>query len=136
MNTIINNNKTILFFNTTNDFRVWLSQNHDKEAGATIGYYNVKSGKKAMTYSESVDVAICYGWIDSVRHKIDADSYCNRFTPRKTMNNWSLLNIKKVQELTSKGLMTEAGLRVYKPTYKSLQEYEDWLEKYLTKEVK
>jgi uncharacterized protein YdeI (YjbR/CyaY-like superfamily) len=133
MNSIISqNNKVILFFNTAKDFRDWLALNHNKEAGATVGFYNVKSEKKAMTYAEAVDIAICYGWIDSVRHKIDSDSYCNRFTPRKTVNNWSLLNIKKVQELTAKGLMTDAGLKVYQPSDKSLQEYEDWLETYLT----
>jgi uncharacterized protein YdeI (YjbR/CyaY-like superfamily) len=124
MNAINHNGKTILFFSSANDFRDWLSQNYNKELSVTIGYYNVKSKKSAMTYSESVDVAICYGWIDSVRHKIDNDSYCNRFTPRKSVNKWSLVNIRKVHELSAKGLMTDAGFQVYKPTNESLQEYQ------------
>ena len=67
-----------------------------------------------MTWSQSVDVALCFGWIDGVRRSIDNDSYCNRFTPRRPTSNWSTINIKKVEELSSRGLMHPAGLAAFK----------------------
>jgi uncharacterized protein YdeI (YjbR/CyaY-like superfamily) len=63
-----------------------------------------------MTWSEAVDQALCFGWIDGVRHRVDEESYSNRFTPRKAQSNWSAVNIKKVEELTAKGLMKLAGI--------------------------
>jgi len=66
-----------------------------------------------MTWSESVDQALCFGWIDGVRRSIDEESYCNRFTPRKSTSNWSAINIKKVEDLTRAGLMAPAGLLAY-----------------------
>ena len=66
-----------------------------------------------MTWSESVDQALCFGWIDGVRRKIDEESYCNRFTPRRSDSNWSAVNIAKVAELTAKGLMKQAGIAAY-----------------------
>ena len=101
------------FFPTQADFRRWLEENHDKETEIIVGYYNVKSGKGGMTWSESVDEALCFGWIDGVRRKIDAESYCNRFTPRKAKSNWSAVNIAKVAELTAKGMMKPAGIAAF-----------------------
>lgn len=106
----------VVFFETAEDFRGWLKENHDKSKGITVGYYNVRSKKKSMTYPESIDQALCFGWIDSVRHKLDDESYSNRFTPRKNVRNWSDVNIKKMERLIAEGLMTPAGLKVYKPT--------------------
>ena len=102
-----------IFFPTQEDFRKWLKENHEKETEVFVGYYNVKSGKGGMNWSESVDQALCFGWIDGVRRRIDEESYCNRFTPRKAKSNWSAVNIKKVEELTAKGLMTAAGLAAF-----------------------
>lgn len=101
------------FFPTQTDFRQWLEENHGKETEIIVGYYNVKSVKKCMTWSESVDQALCFGWIDGVRRKIDEESYCNRFTPRKPNSNWSAVNIEKVEELTAKGLMKTAGIAAF-----------------------
>lgn len=101
------------FFSTQTDFRKWLEENHDKETEIIVGYYKVGLGKMCMTWSESVDQALCFGWIDGVRRKIDEESYCNRFTPRRAGSNWSAVNIAKVAELTAKGLMMPAGLAVY-----------------------
>lgn len=97
----------VVFFETAGDFRVWLEENHDKSKGITVGYYNVRSKRKSMTYPESVDQALCFGWIDSVRHKLDDESYSNRFTPRKNVRNWSDVNIKKMERLIAEGLMTK-----------------------------
>ena len=104
---------TPIFFPTQTDFRQWLSENHATETEIIVGYYNVKSGKKCLTWSESVDQALCFGWIDGVRRSIDDESYCNRFTPRKPKSNWSAVNIAKVAELTKLGLMKPAGIAAF-----------------------
>jgi uncharacterized protein YdeI (YjbR/CyaY-like superfamily) len=101
------------FFPTQVDFRRWLEENHNKETEIIVGYYKVGSGKSGMTWSESVDEALGFGWIDGVRRSIDAESYCNRFTPRKAKSNWSAVNIAKVAELTAKGLMKPAGIAAF-----------------------
>lgn len=101
------------FFPTQDDFRRWLEENYDKETEVIVGFYNVKSGKPTMTWSEAVDQALCFGWIDGVRRKVDEESYSNRFTPRRPNSNWSAVNIKKVEELTKRGLMKPAGIAAY-----------------------
>ena len=101
------------FFATQEDFRRWLEENHEKESELIVGFYNVKSGKQSMTWSEAVDQALCFGWIDGVRRKVDDESYSNRFTPRRASSNWSAVNIKKVEELTEKGLMMPAGIAAF-----------------------
>ena len=101
---------TPLFFATQDEFRQWLETNHDKESALIVGFYKVNSGKPSMTWSESVDQALCFGWIDGVKHSIDQDSYQIRFTPRKKNSIWSAVNIKKIEGLIEKGLMQEAGL--------------------------
>lgn len=101
------------FFATQNDFRQWLEENHKTETEIIVGYYNVKSGKGGMTWDESVDHALCFGWIDGIRRKIDDESYCNRFTPRKSSSNWSAINIEKIMVLTEKGLMRAAGIAAF-----------------------
>lgn len=102
-----------IFFETQFYFRQWLEENHESATEIIVGYYNVKSGKGGMTWSESVDQALCFGWIDGVRRKIDEASYCNRFTPRKANSNWSAVNIAKVAKLTEKGLMKSAGAAAF-----------------------
>jgi uncharacterized protein YdeI (YjbR/CyaY-like superfamily) len=104
---------TAQFFPAQEDFRRWLEENHETATEIIVGYYNVKSGKGGMNWSESVDQALCFGWIDGVRRKIDEESYCNRFTPRKAKSNWSAVNIAKVAELTEKDLMMPAGIAAF-----------------------
>jgi uncharacterized protein YdeI (YjbR/CyaY-like superfamily) len=101
---------TPTFFPYQSGFRKWLKQNHKKETELLVGYYKVNSGKPSMTWAQSVDEALCFGWIDGVRKSIDEDSYCIRFTPRKPTSIWSAVNIKKVEELIKQGLMQPAGL--------------------------
>jgi uncharacterized protein YdeI (YjbR/CyaY-like superfamily) len=103
----------LLFFPHQNDFREWLIQNHDKATELVVGFYKVDSGKDSLTWSESVDQALCFGWIDGVRKSIDKESYCIRFTPRKENSIWSAVNINKVEELAQNGLMQAAGLAIY-----------------------
>lgn len=101
------------FFPTQNDFRRWLEENHHKETELLVGFYKVGSQKPSMTWSESVDQALCFGWIDGVRRSIDQESYSIRFTPRKPNSNWSAVNIKKIEELTAKGLMKPTGIAAF-----------------------
>ncbi len=104
---------TLTFFTTPADFRNWLQQHHETHTELLVGFYRIKSGRASMSWPESVDEALCYGWIDGVRRSVDEQSYSIRFTPRKRDSIWSAVNIKKVEELTQKGLMTEAGLKAY-----------------------
>ena len=101
------------FFETEDEFRKWLESHHDKETELIVGFYKVNSGRPSMTWSQSVDQALCFGWIDGVRNSIDKESYCIRFTPRKSSSIWSAINIKKVEELTKAGLMKPAGQNAY-----------------------
>ncbi|MCE9540442.1 MAG: YdeI/OmpD-associated family protein [Bacteroidetes bacterium] len=102
------------FFEKQADFRKWLAKNHKNETELLIGFYKVNSGKLSMTWSQSVDEALCFGWIDGVRRSIDKDSYSIRFTPRRSTSIWSAINIKKIEELTKQGLMKPAGLARFK----------------------
>ena len=98
------------FFRTQASFRKWLEKNHDKAKELLVGFYKVNSGKQSMTWSESVDEAICFGWIDGLRRSINQESYSIRFTPRRPGSIWSAINIKKVDDLSKKGLMFPSGL--------------------------
>jgi uncharacterized protein YdeI (YjbR/CyaY-like superfamily) len=102
------------FFPTEKKFRKWLEKNHKKETELIVGFYKVDSGKPSMTWSQSVDQALCFGWIDGLRKSIDKDSYQIRFTPRKPTSIWSAVNIQKIKDLTKKGLMTPAGMESFK----------------------
>ncbi len=101
------------FFATPADFRKWLEKNHDKISEQWVGFYKRDSGKPSITWPESVDVALCYGWIDGLRKSIDEISYRIRFTPRRKSSNWSAVNIKRVAELTKLGMMHAAGLKAF-----------------------
>lgn len=101
------------FFPTQEDFRKWLQENHDKKTELIVGYYKVGSKKPSLTWSESVDQALCFGWIDGVRKSIDEESYQIRFTPRKPTSIWSAVNIKKMEELSQKGMLHAAGISIF-----------------------
>jgi uncharacterized protein YdeI (YjbR/CyaY-like superfamily) len=102
-----------VFFYDQYEFRTWLVKNHGIESELFVGYYKVDSGKPSMTWSQSVDQALCFGWIDGIRKSIDEQRYCIRFTPRRTTSIWSNINIKKVEMLKQKGLMTKPGLEAF-----------------------
>ena len=102
------------FFAKQSDFRKWLEKNHKKETELVVGFHKVDSGNPSMTWSQSVDEALCFGWIDGVRKSIDQDRYQIRFTQRKSTSTWSAINIKKVDALIKQGLMQPAGLESFK----------------------
>lgn len=105
---------TPTFFKNQKEFRKWLKSNHKKEAELIVGFYKKDSGKFNMSWSDAVDEALCFGWIDSTRRSVDAISYCNRFTPRKKTSKWSAINLAKVEALTKTGKMMPAGIEAFK----------------------
>jgi len=86
-----------IFFENTQQFHNWLEENHSKAKELIVGFYKVSTGKPSMTWSDSVDQALCFGWIDGIRRSNDEESYCIRFTPRNPNSKWSAVNIKKVE---------------------------------------
>jgi uncharacterized protein YdeI (YjbR/CyaY-like superfamily) len=103
----------VKYFKTPGDFRRWLERHHATERELWVGYYRKDSGKQSITWPESVDQALCFGWIDGIRKRVDEFSYTNRFTPRKSKSTWSMVNIKRVRELCEQGLMQPAGLKAF-----------------------
>lgn len=101
------------YFPTPAGFRAWLEENSGSHSEVLVKFYKKATGKPTMTWSESVDQALCFGWIDGVRTSGDAGSYVIRFTPRRKASNWSAVNIRKVEELTAQGLMRPAGLAAF-----------------------
>jgi uncharacterized protein YdeI (YjbR/CyaY-like superfamily) len=91
----------------------WLLEHHAAARELWVGFYKVGSGKASITWPESVDAALCVGWIDGVRKNVDACSYKIRFTPRKPKSVWSAINIAKVKLLSEQGRMTPAGLAAF-----------------------
>lgn len=101
------------YFKTPAEFRAWLAENHATASELGVVLHKKASGKPTMTWSEAVDQALCFGWIDSVARRLDETRRVQRFTPRKAKSNWSAVNIKKVAELTAAGLMMPAGLAAF-----------------------
>ena len=101
------------FFETPAAFRRWLTKHHQTATELLVGFHKVGSGKKSMTWPESVDEALCFGWIDGVRRRIDEASYTIRFTPRKAQSKWSQVNLKRFAELRELGRVQPAGLAAF-----------------------
>lgn len=101
------------FFRTAAEFRRWLSANHESKTELLVGFHKRDSSRESMTWPESVAEALCVGWIDGVRRRIDDDSYSIRFTPRKQSSIWSAVNAKKMRELIDAGLVSPAGIRAF-----------------------
>jgi uncharacterized protein YdeI (YjbR/CyaY-like superfamily) len=101
------------FFESPAAFRSWLEENHDTASELLVGFYKKGSGKPSITWPESVDQALCFGWIDGVRRRIDEVSYSIRFTPRRRASIWSAINIGRATELAKLGLMAPAGARAF-----------------------
>src|SRR3954454_2803858 len=101
------------FFTVPEEFRTWLTAHHETASEIWVGYHKKHSGRPSITWPESVDEALCFGWIDGVRRRIDDVSYSIRFTPRKKTSTWSAINIARVAELTKLGRMQPSGLRAF-----------------------
>jgi uncharacterized protein YdeI (YjbR/CyaY-like superfamily) len=103
-----------IFFETPADFRAWLAANHATAEFLWVGFYKKGSGRPSITWPESVDEALCYGWIDGVRKGLDAESYMIRFTRRKPGSVWSNMNVGRVQLLADLGRMQPSGLAAFR----------------------
>ena len=103
----------MIFFATGAEFREWLEANHETAEELTVGFYKRASGKPSMTWSEAVDEALCFGWIDGVRRGLDDDSYTIRFTRRRPGSHWSAVNVRKAEQLIAAGRMRPAGQRAF-----------------------
>ncbi len=101
------------FFPTPAAFRAWLERHHENAKELHVGFYKKSSGKPSITWPESVDEALCFGWIDGKRRSLGPDAYTIRFTPRKPTSIWSAINVKKVAQLKKFGKMRPAGLRAF-----------------------
>jgi uncharacterized protein YdeI (YjbR/CyaY-like superfamily) len=103
----------VVYFPSSAAFRQWLAASHASCQELWVGLYKKSSGKPGISYPDCVDEALCVGWIDGVRRRIDQDAYTVRFTPRQTKSQWSSVNIKRVQRLSAEGRMQPAGLRAF-----------------------
>ncbi|MGH3366380.1 MAG: YdeI/OmpD-associated family protein [Nocardioidaceae bacterium] len=103
----------VTIFDTPAQFREWLTGHHDTVQELWVGFYKKHVPKTAMTYPESVEEALCFGWIDGLTYRIDDEVHTVRFTPRRRTSNWSAINIAKVAQLTDAGRMHPAGVRAF-----------------------
>lgn len=101
------------FFKTPKDFRAWLAKHHERQTELLVGFYKVESGKPSITWPQSVDEALSFGWIDGVRRRVDDEAYTIRFTPRKPTSIWSAVNVKRMGELIAEGRVAPSGLAAF-----------------------
>ncbi|HEU0051622.1 MAG TPA: YdeI/OmpD-associated family protein [Longimicrobium sp.] len=100
-------------FASAADFRAWLERHHGDTPELMVGIWKKDSGNGGITYSEALDEALCFGWIDGVRRKVDAERYAQRFTPRRARSAWSEVNIRRATELSEQGRMHPAGAAAF-----------------------
>lgn len=101
------------FFETKAQWRRWLAANHARERELWVGFHKVATGKPSLTWPQSVDEALCFGWIDGVRRSVDATCYVIRFTPRRPASKWSAVNVRRVAELEREGRLAPAGRKAF-----------------------
>jgi uncharacterized protein YdeI (YjbR/CyaY-like superfamily) len=101
------------FFRTPADLQSWLEKNHATATELWVGFHKKDSGKPSITWPESVDQELCFGWIDGIRTRVDETSYRIRFTPRRRGSVWSAINIKRTRELVRQKQMRPAGLKAF-----------------------
>jgi uncharacterized protein YdeI (YjbR/CyaY-like superfamily) len=101
------------FFRTAAEFRRWLERHHATEGELWVGFWKKDSARGGMDYGEAVEEALCFGWIDGLVRGRDAESYMQRFTPRKAKSIWSAVNLKKIEELARAGRMAPAGIEAH-----------------------
>ena len=102
-----------IFFRSAAEWRAWLAAHRDHTDEVLVGYYKRATNKPSLTWSESVDEALCFGWIDGIRRRVDDDRYTIRFTPRRPGSTWSAVNLRKIETLAAKRLMQPAGLAAH-----------------------
>ena len=98
-----------IYFSSPEEFRAWLEEHHESASEVWIGYWKKHTGKASLTWSQAVDEALCFGWIDGILRRVDDERHMQRFTPRNPASNWSAVNIAKVDQLRAEGRMRTAG---------------------------
>src|SRR5262245_3310335 len=101
------------YFRAPAEFRAWLNKHHATADELWVGFYKKGSGMPSIAWSEAVDEALCFGWVDSIRRSVDDERYTNRFTPRKPTSNWSEVNVRRVEELTRQRRMRAPGRKAF-----------------------
>ena len=101
------------YFESPAAFGAWLDEHHATETEVLVGFWKAATGRPSLTWSESVDEALCRGWIDGVRRRVDDERFTIRFTPRKARSKWSLVNVRKVGELAAQGRMRPGGIAAF-----------------------
>jgi len=112
-----------VYFAVAADFRQWLERNHAASTELLVGFYKKSSGRASITYSEALDEALCFGWIDGVRKSVSAEAYCIRFTPRKVKSQWSSVNIQRVRDLSRGGRMQSSGIKAFEGAEQQRRKY-------------
>lgn len=102
-----------IFFRSASYFRRWLETHHGTATELWVGFYKKDSGKRGMTYAEAVDQALCFGWIDGVKRRVDEHGYTHRFSPRQSNSVWSKINIERAESLKRRGIMQPRGLEAF-----------------------
>jgi len=113
----------VVFFQTPGIFHNWLEESHQRCEELWVGFYKKSSGKPSITYPEALDEALCFGWIDGVRKKMNADAYTVRFTPRRPKSQWSTVNIRKAEKLSGAGRMRPAGIQAFEGAKDQARKY-------------
>jgi len=102
-----------IYFAAPEAFRDWLAEHHASATEVWVGFYKKATGRQGMSWSQAVDEALCFGWIDGVAKRVDGERHKQRFTPRKPVSTWSAVNVAKVAQLTAEGRMRPAGAAAY-----------------------
>ena len=101
------------FFATSDEWRAWLERHHDSAPELWVGFHRKATGRPSITWPEAVDQALCFGWIDGIRKRVDGERYAIRFTPRRRTSVWSNVNLARIEELLGRGLVHPAGLAAH-----------------------
>ncbi|HYC38618.1 MAG TPA: YdeI/OmpD-associated family protein [Usitatibacter sp.] len=101
------------FFASAVAFRAWLTKCHARRDELWVGFYKVGSGKRGLTYAQAVEEALCFGWIDGIKKRVDESAYMHRFTPRGPRSIWSVINVRRAKRLIEEGRMCAAGLKAF-----------------------
>ncbi len=103
----------VIFFESPEELRDWFDAHHETATDLWLGSYRKATGKPSVSWSDAVDEALCVGWIDSIRKRLDDTRSAQRFTPRRKGSTWSAINVAKVADLTAQGRMRPAGLAAF-----------------------
>jgi uncharacterized protein YdeI (YjbR/CyaY-like superfamily) len=118
-----------IYFESPKAFREWLAEHHAVADEVLVGFFKSGTGRPSMTWPESVDEALCYGWIDAIRRRVDDERYTIRFTRRRPKSNWSAVNLRRVEKLKKEGRMQPAGIAIYEAREKDRSKHYSYEER-------